>query len=159
MATDSLCPPKLSADPWGRLVLTTPEGRVHVGVDPVRAFPISEPERFISFCDEEGQERFNLAAIDQLAEADARLLRAELANREFVPVIEKIEGVSCEGTPSDWDVVTDRGASRFTLETDDDVRRIGPHRVLITDTRKLRYQVRDVRALDSRSRRLLERYL
>ncbi len=159
MPTDATSPPTLSLNPWGRLVLTTADGRVHVGVDPIRAFPLSEPERFISFCDENGHEAHCLGSIDDLAEDDARLLRAELAGREFIPVIERIDRVSCEGTPSDWEVVTDRGGSRFTLETDDDVRRIGIRRVLITDTKKLRYQVRDVQALDSRSRRLLERYL
>ena len=48
-----------------------------------------------------------------------------------------------------WDVETDRGPARFTLDTEDDVRRISAHRVLITDSRKLRYQVPDTRTLDA----------
>ena len=36
---------------------------------------------------------------------------------------------------------------------------VAGHRVLITDSRKLRYQVPDTRALDAGSRRILERYL
>ena len=54
---------------------------------------------------------------------------------------------------------TDRGPTRFTLESEDDVRRLGAHRVLITDAKRLRYHVPDTRALDPASRRVLERYL
>ena len=42
---------------------------------------------------------------------------------------------------------------------EDEIRRLGAHRVLIADTRKLRYQVPDTRSLDLESRRVLERYL
>ena len=151
--------PSLSIDEWGRLVLTTTDGERHLGVEPVRAFPLSEPEKFISFCDPEGREIYCLGSIESLSESQARLLRNELALREFLPVIERILRVTGEGTPSDWDVVTDRGETRFSLENDDDVRRIGPNRVLITDARKLRYQIPDLQALDARSKRLIERYL
>ena len=151
--------PSLSIDEWGRLVLTTTDGERHLGVEPVRAFPISEPEKFISFCDPEGRETYCLMTIENLSEPQARLLRNELALREFLPVIERILRVTGEGTPSDWDVVTDRGETRFSLENDDDVRRIGPNRVLITDARKLRYQIPDLQDLDARSKRLIERYL
>ena len=151
--------PSLSIDEWGRLVLTTTDGERHLGVEPVRAFPISEPEKFISFCDPEGRETYFLLTIASLSEPQARLLRDELALREFLPVIERILRVIGEGIPSDWDVVTDRGETRFSLENDDDVRRIGPNRVMITDARKLRYQIPDLKDLDARSKRLIERYL
>ena len=48
---------------------------------------------------------------------------------------------------------------KVTLDNDDDVRQISAHRVIITDIRKLRYQVRDIAKLDVYSRRALERYL
>ena len=155
--TESL--PFLSIDEWGRLVLTTTDGERQIGVEPVRAFPLSEPEKFISFCDTEGHEIYCLMTIESLSEPQARLLRNELSLREFLPIIERIHRVSGEETPSDWEVITDRGETCFSLENDDDVRRIGPNRVLITDARKLRYQVPDLRELDARSKRLIERYL
>jgi hypothetical protein len=149
----------LSRDAWGRLVLINADGIRHVGVEPVRAFPLSDPGRWISLCDGHGREIFAVQSLAELDPAIRRVLEEELAQREFVPVIRKIVRVSGETSPCDWDVETDRGATRFTLDTEDDVRRLGPHRVLITDARKLRYQVPDTRALDAASRRILDRYL
>ncbi len=159
MPTQTASIPCLSIDEWGRLVLTKTDGERHIGVEPVRAFPFSAPEKFISFCDPEGREAYCLMTMESLSEPQALLLRNELALREFLPVIERIHRVTGEGTPSDWEVITDRGETRFSLENDDDVRQIGPNRVLITDARKLRYQIPDLRDLDARSIRIIERYL
>lgn len=149
----------LSHDPWGRLVLIDDEGHRHVGVEPVRAFPISDPGHFLSLCDAHGREILCVDSLADLPPATRQTLEDELALREFVPVIKRIVRVSGEISPTDWDVETDRGATRFTLDSEDDVRRISAHRVLITDSQKLRYQVPDTRSLDAPSRRILERYL
>jgi Domain of unknown function (DUF1854) len=149
----------IALDEFGRLVLSLPDGRVAVGVEPVRAFPLSHPDQFISFCDTEGREVYCLASMGTLVAEDQQLLREELSFREFVPHIKRIVRVVGEGHPAELEVVTDRGPTRFTVENDDDVRRLGPHKVMITDSRKLRYLVDDLRALDHHSRRLLERFL
>jgi hypothetical protein len=149
----------LSHDPWGRLVLIDAEGRRFVGVEPVRAFPITHPTRWISLCDPEGHEVLTIESLDALAPAVRQTLEGELALREFIPVIQRIVKVSTEAFPSTWDVATDRGPTRLTIEADDDIRLLGPNRVMITDARRLRYHVPDVRVLDSHSRRLLERFL
>jgi hypothetical protein len=150
---------ELSLDSWGRLTLITPEGRRYNGVEPVRAFPMTDPTRWISFTDQEGKEVYCLRSVEGLDPAVKRLLDDEISRREFVPVIQRIKRVSGEGTPSEWDVETDRGPTRFTLDSEDDIRNLGPHRVLITDARKLRYQIPDILALDGHSRRLLDRFL
>jgi hypothetical protein len=149
----------LSQDAWGRLVLIDAEGRRHVGVEPVRAFPFSDPGRWVSICDPDGSEVVFVEDLADLPPSTRQVLEGELARREFVPVVRKIVQVSAESPPTDWDVITDRGPTRFTLDSDGDLRRLGPHRVLIADARGLRYQIPDTRALDLASRRLLERYL
>jgi hypothetical protein len=149
----------LSHDPRGRLVLIDAEGRRQVGVEPVRAFPISEPARWVSICDAQGAE---LAFVDDLADLPQQVrtvLDEDLARRDFVPVVERILSVSAESEPSDWDVLTDRGATRFTLANDDDIRRLGRLGATIVDAHGTRYLVPDLSALDAASRRQLERYL
>lgn len=149
----------LNHDAWGRLVLIDAEGRRHVGVEPIRAFPISEPNRGVALCDAEGRE---VAWVDDLADLPGptrATLEDELARREFLPILRRIARIAGEGAPSDWEVETDRGTTRFTLDSEDHVRKLGPGRVLITDSRGLRYLVPDVRALDPASRGMLERYL
>jgi hypothetical protein len=149
----------LSHDAWGRLVLIDAEGRRFVGVDPVRAFPITHPRQWISICDAEGREVLMIASLDDLAPGVRQTIEDELALREFIPLIQRIDGISGESFPSDWDVTTDRGATRFTVENEEDIRTLGARRVMITDARRLRYQVADVTALDATSRRRLERFL
>ncbi len=149
----------LSIDAWGRLVLSDADGRRHVGVEPVRAFPLTVVEHWIALVDEKGRE---VVMIEDLArlEPDVRsLLERELAHREFVPVVRKIIRIIGDSTPCEWEAETDRGATKFTLDSVDQVRRLGPSRLLITDSRGLRYQIPDPAALDSASRRLLERFL
>jgi hypothetical protein len=149
----------LSHDPWGRLVLIDAEGRRFVGVDPVRAFPITHPRNWISICDAEGREVVTIESLDDVAAPVRQTLESELALREFIPIIQRIERLSGDSFPFDWDVRTDRGPTRFTVDNEEDIRRLGPDRVMITDARRLRYQVPDVRTLDPASRRLLERFL
>jgi hypothetical protein len=149
----------LHRDAWGRLVLIDAEGRRHVGVEPVRAFPLSDPQRWIALCSAEGREIACIEDLAQAAPAVRQIVEEELAQWEFVPVIQRIQHVSSDAAPAHWEVETDRGPTQFLLNSDDDVRRLGPHRILITDARGLRYQIPDSRALDAASRKLLERFL
>lgn len=152
-------PFELSVDEFGRLVLTDRQGSRHVGVEPVRAFPLSDPGGWVALVDAEGHE---LACIDDPAELPPELRRRldeELARREFVPVILKIEHISAPHPPAEWDVLTDRGPTRLSFQSEDDVRRLGPGRALIVDARGMRYEVPDVAALDPESRRILDRFL
>jgi hypothetical protein len=149
----------LQRDTWGRLVLIDAEGRRTVGVDPVRAFPYSDPDHWVSLCDADGREVLSIESLASLAPAVRQAIEEELAQREFVPVIKRLVRVSSEATPCTWDVETDRGTTRFTLNSEDDVRRLGPHRALVADFQGIRYLIPDTRALDASSRRLLERYL
>jgi hypothetical protein len=150
---------QLSTDEFGRLVLTDAQGNRHTGVEPVRAFPLSDPERWIVLVDAEGNE---LACVEDpagLPEELRRRLAGELARREFVPLVRRIVSVSSATPPAEWEILTDRGKTRFTFNSEDDLRKLGPRRALIVDSRGMRYEVPDVKALDPFSRKILERYI
>jgi hypothetical protein len=149
----------LHHDAWGRLVLTDLSGRQHVGVAPVRAFPISDPARGVSICDADGHEIVWIDSLDDLPAPVRRTLEDDLARREFVPVLRRIVKVSAPVEPAEWEVETDRGHTRFVLNSDDDVRPLGNHRAMVIDAHGIRYLIPDTRTLDATSRRLLERYL
>ena len=74
-------------------------------------------------------------------------------------MVRRIVRISAPVEPSEWEVETDRGRTRFVLNSEDDVRRLSDHRALIFDAHGIRYLIPDLRALDGTSRRLLERYL
>lgn len=149
----------LSYDPWGRLVYTDDTGAVHVGVEPVRAFPISQPDKGISLLDPKGKE---LAWIDDLASIAAeprRLLEEELSRRHFLPALRAIRNVEGLTDPTTWHVDTDRGPATFQVKMHEDVRRIASHRIIVLDAHGVRYLIPDFRTLDAVSRRFLERFI
>lgn len=149
----------LERDGYGRLVFITAANERHVGVLPVRSFPLAAPDEGLAIVSAEGRE---LAWIDRLGDLDAAraaLIADELAQREFTPTITQIKSVSTFSTPSTWEVTTDRGDTRLVLKGEEDIRRIGGGALLIADSHGLRFRVSDVAALDKRSKRLLERFL
>jgi hypothetical protein len=149
----------LQRDPWDQLILAGPDGVRHKNVEPMRSFPISDPQHAISVCDADGHELLWIENLADVPSPTRELLVEELYRREFVPIIERIVGLSAEVDPCQWEVETDRGRTRFLLNSEEDVRRLGAFRTLILDSHGIRYLVRDVRQLDTASRRILERYL
>lgn len=149
----------LHLDAFGRLVLALPGGDLVAGVVPVRCFPFSAPFERVSLCDEHGHEVHCIEDLSALPPEVRNLLERELARREFVPVILEVLDISPATEPSSWRVRTDRGDTRFVLASEDHVRRLGPHGVLIADSEGVRFRVLDTRTLDPRSRKLLKRYL
>lgn len=148
----------LARNAFGRLVLTLPDGRLHEGVQPVRAFPIQAPGHDISLLDTDGHELAwieDLAAVPQPAQG---LIRAALAEREFMPEIQALLGVSSFATPCTWQVRTDRGDTDLVLKGDEDIRRLSGNMLLVTDSHGIQFLIRDVSALDRESRRLLDRF-
>lgn len=148
----------LERDAFGRLVFRR-GGEVHTGVLPVRAFPVTAPEGGIALVGADGHELLWIEALHELPDAPRRLIEEELASREFMPEIRRIRHVSAHATPCTWTVDTDRGAVDFVLKSEDDIRRIGAATLLIADSHGIHYLVRDRKALDQASRRLLQRFM
>lgn len=150
---------QLQRDSYGRLVLTAKNGDVHVGITPVRAFPIAAPDEGLSLVNYEGHEVAWIDHLSQLPPAIAQLIEDDLASREFVPEIGRIAGVSSFACPSTWQVVTDRGATELILKGEEDIRRLSGNRLLIADANGIQFLVRDLTRLDRDSRKLLDRFL
>jgi len=149
---------RLEREPHGRLDLIDGRGNRRIDVDIVRAFPISAPTGPVSIVGSEGDELAWIESLEAVEPALLKLLEGELAVRDFLPVIERIESVS-DGEPAEWTVVTDRGRRRFTVEHADDIIRLPDGSAVITDTFAIRYSIRDLSRLDPRSRRLFEKTL
>lgn len=152
-------PFQLTRDPHGRLLLTAPDGSVHAGVQPVRAFPLAAPAEGIALMGTDGHELAWIDHLDDLPEATRNLVEAELASREFMPEIRRLRQVSTFATPSTWTVETDRGETRFILKGEEDIRRLGADALLISDNHGVQYLIRDLSRLDKTSRRLLDRFM
>ncbi|MFO0120443.1 MAG: DUF1854 domain-containing protein [Burkholderiales bacterium] len=144
---------KLGRDEFGKLLC---DGEV---VTPVRAHPISAPDDGLSLIGTDGHERAWIPRLAELPADQQAFINAELAQREFHPQMQRLVAVSTFSTPSQWTVETDKGPLQFLLKSEEDIRRLGEGRLLISSNHGLQLHVPDRWALDRHSRRLLERFL
>jgi len=149
----------LDRDQWGALAFIAPDGTRHANVTPVPLFPISSPESWVSIRAADGSELTCIEDLGSLPAEVSQLLRDELSRREFVPIIERIVRVSGSSEPCEFQVETDRGPTRFVLKSEDDVRRIGDHQIVIIDAHGTRYHIPDINAVDTKTRRIVEWYV
>src|SRR5688500_20188979 len=119
-----------SYDPLGRLVFRDAAGQAHIDVTPVRGFPISDPDYGVSICDAEGHELLWIERLSDLPAPVREVLTADLAQREFMPIMQRIVRISANSEPCEWEVETDRGRTRFVLKIDEDVRRLDDRRAI-----------------------------
>jgi hypothetical protein len=150
---------ELCRDAFGQLVFIAADGDRHVGVVPVRAFPITAPDAGVALVSVDGSELVWIDDTQTLAANVRTLIAEELASREFMPVITRVNSVSSFATPSTWEVDTDRGQALLLLKSEDDIRRLVPPSLLIGDGHGIHYLIRDRNALDAHSRKLLDRFL
>jgi len=134
-------------------------GERHVGVVAVRAFPVAAPDEAVSIVDDHGRELVWIAQLADLSEALLSRVRQALNEREFMPLIQKLHGVSSFATPSTWDIETDRGPTQLVLKGEEDIRRLSASVLLVTDTQGVQYLIRDLPLMDRHSRKLLDRFL
>lgn len=149
----------LARNPAGRLICTLADGTVHANITPVRAFPLAAPDEGLALMSQEGHE---IAWIEKLSDLDAPnrgLIEEELGSREFMPEIHRIVEVSSFATPSTWQIETSRGNTALVLKGEEDIRRLPDNGLLIADNHGILYLIRDRKALDRHSRKILERFL
>lgn len=149
----------LQRDAFGRWTLVLADGTRRTPVTAIRAYPVTDPEGGVALMDAEGHELLWIDALAQLAPAVRSQVLQALTEREFLPVIEKLEGVSSFATPSTWSVVTNRGTTQFLLKGEEDIRRLTGTVLLINDADGVQYMIRDLAAMDKHSRKLLDRFL
>jgi hypothetical protein len=159
MSMQALSTGALLRNDSGRLQLSTADGTIHDGVYPVRAFPITAPDQGLSLMSANGHELLWLERLSDLDDNSRALLTAELAQREFMPEIQRIMQVSSFATPSSWRVATDRGETTLLLKAEDHIRRLTATSLLIADSHGINFLIRDIEQLDKHSRKLLDRFL
>ncbi len=148
----------LRRDAQGRLCFTGLD-RADVPVTLTPAFPLSEPDLWLSLRSADGAE---LALIEDPASCapETRLLiDEELRLRQFIPVMTRVHRASSTTTGLEIHADTDRGPTTIVLDADEHIRRISDTRLVLTDRAGVRYLIPDLRELDAPSRQRLERFI
>ena len=145
--------------PSGRWYFVSAQGKQYDHVMAVRSFPVAAPEEGIALVDGDGKELLWIPHLNMLADAvRARVVKA-INQREFMPQILKLYGVSGFLTPSTWDIETDRGRTHLLLKGEEDIRRLSASVLLVTDGHGVQFLIRDLPKMDRFSRKLLDRFL
>ncbi len=145
--------------PSGRWYFVSADGVQYEHVMAVRSFPVAAPEEGIAVVDVDGKELLWIPHLNLLSDTvRVNVLRA-MTQREFMPQILKLLGVSSFVTPSIWDIETDRGFTTLLLKGEEDIRRLSASVLLVTDGHGVQFLIRDIAQMDRQSRKLVDRFL
>jgi hypothetical protein len=139
--------------PDGTLRVVIDGDQCGLRVEARRAFPLTHEREHISLRDGAGNEVGVLRSLDEVAQPARGWLEEQLKRRYFLPQILAIYEIVERFGSSVWDLETDRG--RITVSTrqmHEAVHEVDPNRFLITDAENNRYEIKDLNALDEKSR-------
>ena len=132
--------------------------RVHV----VRRFPFTDPQHYISIRtpDENSKEIGIIRDMNDVKPDVRQMLEEQMNLRYFTPIITKIINIKDEYGYAYFDVVTDRGACRFTINIGgSSVVHLSDTRILISDIDENRFEIPDIMKLSIGERKKLDLFL
>jgi hypothetical protein len=150
---------EFDCDAAGHWFYVSNQGLRHENVIAVRSFPVAAPDDGVALLDADGHELLWIAALDDLPAAARANVERALTQREFMPRILKLRGVSSLVAPCTWDIETDRGDTSLLLKGEEDIRRLSATVLLVTDSHGVQFLIRDLAQMDRHSRKLLDRFL
>lgn len=131
-------------------------------VQVVRMFPFTDPDHYLSIRTVEERSK-EIGIIEDISKVDKEtrgLLLEQLNLRYFTPVITKIISIKDRHGFAYFDVMTDRGACRFTIHMGGSaVVHLSETRVIITDLDENRFEIPDIMKLSVNERKKLDLFL
>jgi len=144
----------------GKLRMEITDDRCVLHVKVARAFPVSDPDHYIGFRDEDDKDIGMVPDPSKLESRTRRIVAEEVRKRYFVPVITRIHSVKEEYGVGHWIVDTDRGRREFVVRgMRDSIWEVSGNRLIVIDADNNRYDIPDYTELDYRSYRLIEETL
>ena len=151
---------RLLREPAWRLRMTIDGDRSYLKVKVVRAAPLSNPDRYICFLDGKDEVICTVDSLEEIGEAHRVLALEELKQRYLTSEIEEVLSIRAEFGVSYWDVRTNRGQREFvTKDVGETAQWLDENRVMILDVDNNRFEIPDLRAMDKRSRGLVDTVL
>ncbi len=142
------------------LRLTLEDEISYLNVEVIRLFPLSDSDCYLAVRDEDNEEIGILARLSELDGENRNLILEKLERRYLMPTVKRVINVEERFGTAEWEVETSRGKRKFTMRNlRENIAQVTPYRCLLSDVDGNRYDVRDLRELDSTSRGFLLRYL
>lgn len=144
----------------GRMMLAVRGGAMRRHVHVRRAAPLSDPDCYIVFVDDNGREICLVREPRDLSHETRAVVRAALDRQYLTAKITAVLSVRIESEVSYLEVETSRGRRHFAIQhLDARVRRLKDRRLLLVDIDGNWYEIDDPNSLDRRSLALLKRLL
>ena len=124
-----------------------------------RAFPWSDPGRFISIRSSEGKELVLVEDLAALQAEQRKIIEDALASSVFIPKITHVDEVDDRFGHQQWKVRTDRGPAEFRVQEREDIRFLPDGRFAIRDADGTVYELTSIAHLDDHSRRAVQRVI
>lgn len=135
------------------LVSITHEGVRYEYLEPRSLFPVSHPEEYITFLNDEGGEVAILRTLSDLAPNSRTVVEMSLRDYYLVPHIRRILTYSETAGVMHWTVETDRGVCSFDIRSPQhDIRISKGGSCRLRDSDDNRYIIDNIYALDRHSR-------
>jgi hypothetical protein len=127
-------------------------------------FPVSDSTAYLSVRDASTEEQAEIGIVEdwmELRPDDREAVKAELGLYYLVPKITRIAEIKEQLGFLYWTVETDKGPQAFVMRNNitRKTREISPGHWLLIDVNDARHEITDYAGLDSRSQKLLARYL
>ncbi len=147
--------------PLDTIVRATLDGdRSWRDVQIARAFPLSDPDKYIGLRDGDDKDIGILETLHGLDAESRRVVEEELERRYFTPQITSVHSVREEFGVVTWDVETTKGQRRFLVRNlKDSTFTLGPARVMMTDVDGNRYEIPDAYTLGPKALLILSKIL
>ncbi|MGQ9609469.1 MAG: DUF1854 domain-containing protein [bacterium] len=153
-----LDPKKVKFFRHGDILRVTIEGdRSCLRVVPMRSFPISMRDKYISIRDIKGNELGIIRDPKDLDKESYRLLEEEIHKRYFVPVILKVKSIRDKLGIVEWEIMTDRGFRKFLTRSIHNSIEETYKGFMIKDIENNKYELHDYSELDPKSVELLNK--
>ncbi len=127
-----------------------------------RIFPFSAPNQYISVreTNDKATEIGIIRDLNDFSKETSEMIEKQLRIRYFLPKILRIYSIKEEYGYSYWNVLTDKGACKFTMSMGSgNASKIDSKRVIIKDIDENRYEIEDIYRLTNKELKKLDLYI
>jgi hypothetical protein len=146
----------VKADPYGRLSLELGIEERYGPVRVLRCMPLTQPDKYISVQDDEGNEIGILDDLQQLDPESRRAVEQELDFYYLRARVKAIRKVESKNGIISWEVDTEMGPKTVHVRDRQHIRPLGDGRTILTDIHEAKYEIPPFDTLDEKSRHWLE---
>jgi hypothetical protein len=147
---------QIRADSSGRLQLEVGIEERYGPVKAVRSLPLTQPDKFISLQDDEGNEIGIIQDLTLLEGESRRAVERDLELYYLKARVKAIHRVENRNGILAWDLETDLGTRTIYVRDRQHIRPLPGGRTILTDIHEAKYEIPPVDQLDEKSRHWLE---